>query len=503
MIRLTSPVTVAAGPGSERRIEGVAVPYGIVAHASTGPVMFLEGALPLDGPAPKLIRDHDARQPIGIVDARQLVDGVVRFSARISATAAGDEALTLARDGVLDAVSVGANPTESEWIDGVQVVAAAEWVELSLVPWGAFPGAVVDAVYASPAEPEESADPVPTEPTTEPTTETESPEMNPTEPAVEAATVPTAPLYAARPVAVTAAQYLSGVASGNLSPAIRAVIAEQGTGDTPGILPESLVGAVYSNLNARRPLIAAVGARAMPASGAVFQRRKITQHVDVDEQAAEFDELASQKMTITPITVTKKTVGGVVALSEQELDWTDPAALGLVLDDFARMYAYRTETLACSGLVTAASVTDEITDFTDGDEILDALYDASATIADGVDELPTHLFLSTDRWADLGKAKTANGDRIFPIVGPSNAAGTMTPGSFAVSGLGLTVVVSPRFAAETMILGNPVGFEIYETNKGAIRVEVPETLSTKLAWRGYFATATITSSAFVAFVPPA
>lgn len=499
MIRLTSPVTITGSAGQSRRIEGIAVPYGTVAHASTGPVMFLDGSLPLDGPAPKLIRDHDSRQPIGIVDSREVVDGAIRFGARISSTPAGDEALTLAMDGVLDAVSVGANPTESEWIDGVQVVARAEWIELSLVPWGAFPGAVVDAVYATPAE-----DPAtdPEDPITDPE-ESENTDMT-TEPAVEAATIPTAPLHAARPTPqVTAAQYLAGVASGNLSPAIRAVIAEQGTGDTPGILPETLTGTVYSNLNSRRPLIAAIGARAMPSAGTVFLRRKITQHVDVDEQAAEFDELASQKMTITPITVTKKTVGGVVALSEQELDWTDPAALGLVLDDFARMYAYRTETLACSGLVTAASVTDEITDFTDGDEILDALYDASATIADGVDELPTHLFVSTDRWADLGKAKTANGDRIFPIVAPSNAAGTMTPGSFAVSGLGLTVVVSPRFAAETMILGNPVGFELYEQNKGAIRVEVPETLSTKLAWRGYFATATITADAFVAFVPPA
>lgn len=319
-----------------------------------------------------------------------------------------------------------------------------------------------------------------------------------------AETVPTAPLLASRPApAVTAAGYLSAVATGNITPSVRAVIAEQGTGDTPGILPENLVGSVYSDVNSRRPLCSALGVRAMPAGGSVFVRRKVTQHVDVDEQAAQFDELASQKMTVAAIPVTKLTVGGVVALSEQELDWTDPAALALVLDDMARIYARRTETIACSSLVAAATVTDEITDFADGDEILDALFDASATIADAIDELPTHLFLSTDRWATLGKAKAADGSRIFPIVGPSNAAGTMTPGSFTVSGLGLTVVVSPRFAAETMIVGNPVGLELYEQNKGSVRVEVPETLSTKLAWRGYFAAAEITSDAFVALVPPA
>jgi hypothetical protein len=324
---------------------------------------------------------------------------------------------------------------------------------------------------------------------------------NATDTAAPADTVPTAPIYLghARP-SVTAADYIAGLASGKMTPAVRAVIAEQTTTDTPGILPEMLTGSVYTSLSARRPLISALGARAMPAAGGIFIRRKVTQHVAVDEQAAQFDELDSQKMTISAIPVTKRTVGGVVALSEQEIDWTDPAAVALVLDDFARVYALRTETIACSGLVTAASVTTPITDYTDGDELLDAIYDASATVADAIDELPTHLFLSTDRWATLGKAKTANGDRIFPNVGPSNAAGTMNPGSFGIAELGLSVVVSPRFAAETMIVGNPVGYEFYEQNRGSIRVDVPETLSVKLAWRGYVASAAIDSGAFVKFV---
>jgi len=145
-------------------------------------------------------------------------------------------------------------------------------------------------------------------------------------------------------------------------------------------------------------------------------------------------------------------------------------------------------------------VTDTIADFTDGDEILDALYDAAATISDATDELPTHVFLSPDRWADLGKAKAANGDRILPSVGPSNAAGTMNPGSFTVAGLGLTFVVSNRFAAGSMVVGNPQGIELFEQQKGTVRVDQPANASVRLAVRGYFASLVIDSGAFVKFV---
>jgi hypothetical protein len=169
-----------------------------------------------------------------------------------------------------------------------------------------------------------------------------------------------------------------------------------------------------------------------------------------------------------------------------------------------RVYAKKTEEVACAALVTGVTEEDEITDWADGDEILDALFDASATINGEIDELPTHVFLSPDRWATLGKAKTAAGDRIFPAVGPSNAAGTMSPSTFVVAGLGLTFVVSGKFAAATFIIGNPSGtFELYEQNKGAIRVERPSTLAVELAYRGYFASAMLEAGAFVKLVDPA
>jgi HK97 family phage prohead protease len=485
-------VTVrAAGPDDAptRTIEGLAVPWGVDAEVASGQlVRFLAGSLPEDGPAPKFLRDHDATKPLGVVVERVAMDEGMYFAARVSATSAGDEALTLAADGVLDAVSVGVEPIEFTYDGDVLVISEGRWRELSLVPFGAFAEARVASVAAA-----ESG--TPTNPPQEGHPMSDTHEM--VEAAAPAAT-PTAPIIiAADRARLTPAQWLSAAATGRND--VLAAAAEMGTSDTPGLLPEQLVGSVYDTLQARRPLVAALGTMGMPSQGEVFHRRRVTQHTAVDVQSAQFAELASQAMQVERVAVEKIALGGYVDLSEQEVDWSDPAAVALVLNDLGKVYAKRTEQLAAGTLVAGATEELPISSFVDGDEVLDALYTASATIHDAVDQQPSHLFVSTDRWADLGKMKQDNGDRLFPPVGPSNAGGTMTPTAYS-NVLGLTVVVSNSLPTGTFIVGVPSGVELYEQNKGSIRVDQPATMSVRLAWRGYFASLVIDPTAFVAFV---
>lgn len=299
---------------------------------------------------------------------------------------------------------------------------------------------------------------------------------------------------------ISAAEYISAVATGNTR-ILEAVAAEGVVADIPGVVPENLVGGVWDSLNDRRPLVTALGTLAMPQAGETFYRRKITAHTDVDVQAAEFDELASAKLEIERVQVDKVTLGGYVDLSNQSIDFSDVNMVALTLQDLGRVYAKATESASCAALISGATVTDSIVDWTDGDELLDKLFDASETIDAAIDELPTHILLGADRWAQLGKAKLANGDRLFTQVGPSNVAGTMSPSNFVVTGLGLRVVVSNKFAAESFVVGAPsMGIELYEDRRGALRVEQPATLSTRLAWYGYFAAKVLEAGAFVKFV---
>ena len=161
-IRLSSPVRVisfsgshvtldaAKGQAPSRTLSGIAVPYGETATVLDGTqVRFTQGSLPVDGKAPKLFMYHDASQPVGLVTERVDTDAGMLFTAKVSKTAAGDEALELAKDGVIDAVSVGVNPIEFDWDGDVMVVKKGSWVELSLVPVGAFSGATITDVAAA------------------------------------------------------------------------------------------------------------------------------------------------------------------------------------------------------------------------------------------------------------------------------------------------------------------------------------------------------------------
>ena len=154
MIRVTAStftIDAAAPDGTQARtITGIAVPYNVAANASGTEVMFMRGSLPVEGKAPKLYMQHNAEQAIGLVTERTDDEENMYFSAKVSATALGDEALVLAADGVLDSVSVGVNPTKFSYNeDGVMVVEAAQWLELSLVPQPAFAEAVITQVLAS------------------------------------------------------------------------------------------------------------------------------------------------------------------------------------------------------------------------------------------------------------------------------------------------------------------------------------------------------------------
>lgn len=123
MIRFTSihQITVdaaAAGDAPRRSISGVAVEWNQVATVSSGEkVMFLPGSLPVDGRRPKLYMQHDPNKILGLVVERIDTGEALMFTASISATNLGNEALTLMSDGTLSEVSVGVDVENSVLIN--------------------------------------------------------------------------------------------------------------------------------------------------------------------------------------------------------------------------------------------------------------------------------------------------------------------------------------------------------------------------------------------------
>lgn len=531
MIRLTpSQITVDAAAAEglpSRSISGVAVTYDETATVNDGTkVRFLQGSLPVTGRDPKLFMQHDSNQIVGKVVERVDTPQGMMFTAKISATRLGDEALTLANDGVIDAVSVGVTPTKFSYDEqGVMIVESANWQELSLVSEGAFSGAIIERVAAS--APDEVAEGIPE---TELTSAIQSEQQEqkdttpmsetPATPVVEAAQSTVDKLWAqpAREYKMpTPGEYMAAMAIGgdtfakvNLAykdavkkqqSALQAAAGDILTTDTPGLLPVPVLGPLFQDLNFVRPVVSAFGARAMPNTPSkTFIRPTITTHTSAATQT-EGSAVSATTMVIASNTVTKTTVAGQVTITRQDMDFTDPASMNLILNDLAGEYLIKTDDVAADALVAGKTASGSTWTVTAGDptSLINSLYDAAREITEDSNYFPTHLCVSPDVWEKLGAQLDSSkrpvlGYTTDGVIGQNSLGRVGGLGYNSMNVMGLTLVVDNNFANGTMLVVYAPGFEIYEAQQGILSVDVPSTLSRTFSYYGYFSTFVAKSS---------
>jgi hypothetical protein len=328
-------------------------------------------------------------------------------------------------------------------------------------------------------------------------------------PTVEASaeTVPTAPIFAAarrEAKLPTAVEYIAAAVAGGdqwraMSEALRAAAPDIVTTDTPGVLPTPIVSPVYNNFSGRRPVVDAVGVRAMPAGGKVFIRPEVTTHTTIGQSIGE-QSPSQGTMVVFNNQVTKNIFGGYVNISEADIDWSDPAILQVVLDDMTRIYANQTDNFAADNLTAGATVTQNFAAASVADPSYWASWVSTAAqtiLSSSNGNLPTHLFVNPQWWGFLLSLSDTSDRPLFPQVGPMNAYGNLAPGQVNGNAFGLSVVVDRNFGPDTLVVGDASGYELYEQQKGAMSIESPSTLSRTLAFRGYFAALMIDSSKFV------
>jgi phage head maturation protease len=499
-----------------RTVSGVAVPYGVAATVSDGTkVIFEAGSLPTNGKAPKLYLNHSSEQAVGLVSERVDTPEGMMFSARISKTALGEEALTLALDGVIDSVSVGVNPTKFKMQDdGTMLVQAADWIELSLVTGRpAFAGAVITEVAAS--EPET----IPHDEQEKDIIETEVPEqenetMSESTP-VEAA-IPTSPVVFAESKREfkmpSAGEYLAAMhiggdtyrkvnaafhdAARRNQSAIEAV-SQDLTSDTPGLLPVPVLGPVFQNYNFIRPTVSAFGTRAMPqGSGISFTRPSITTPTAAGKQNTQGTAVTSQTMVLAANTVTRQTVAGSIQIAQQTMDFTDPAAMNVILNDLAGQYLKQTNDIAVDYLVAQKQASGYTWTVTAGDvsTLITGIYGAAENISASTNLFPTHLVVSVDVWRKLGSQVDDVNRPVFPAIGAPGLIGQNTLGAGSAASwsgmnpLGLEIIVDGNAASGTMLVVHGPAVEFYEAQQGMRSVEVPDLLARTFSYYGYFAT---------------
>jgi HK97 family phage major capsid protein len=262
----------------------------------------------------------------------------------------------------------------------------------------------------------------------------------------------------------------------------------QTTGDNPGLLPEVILGPVVNFVDVSRPLVSALGPRQLPSGS--WSRPKVTAHTATAAQVGEKTELVSQKMTIDKLPVSASTYGGYVNVSRQDIDWTQPAIMDLVINDLAGQYALDTENHACNQLSAAAGAGPTLpTGVPTSAEVAGALWGAAATVLPATGGQGRIIaVVPPELMGILGP--------LFPPVTPTNAQSSGFSVTALASGLagsiaGIPVYVSNGMAADEILVLSTAAAEIYEDRIGSLQVVEPSVLGVQVAYAGYFASLVI------------
>lgn len=462
-----------------RRIYGRALPYGVAATTSTGQtIKWQPGSIDLSG-AP-VVLFHDESKPIGRVDRIKDNPDGQDVEIAVSATPAGDEALTLAGDEVLTGLSVGADLKEfTEDEDGVLDVTAADRRHLAVVVSAAYQEARVTKVAAQAAE--EGAPPM-AETATTPTPEA----------------VPAAPRQVSPTVLATApspGEYLFAMVKRREDPARWERMQAAVLAAAPHTLWDDVKGGTYNPLlgpvvdsfaPAERPVATAFGVRQAPSGVKAFLRPSITEKLDAAVTAAEKTDVTDGPLKVEQATITMSFLKRSANISAEALAFTSIDVLNLVANDLVRAYLHGFEAATVAALIAQATGT-PVTIAAGGADAVDKLAGAAAAIYQQTYTMPDTLVCAPDVWAKFTSYKGTDGRPLFPTLGPVNAPGQNSAGVTSISGLsvlGLRPVVSWSVAAGKAYLASSQWVEVYESSRIDMRVDEPLILGVALGIGG-------------------
>ena len=276
--------------------------------------------------------------------------------------------------------------------------------------------------------------------------------------------------------------------------------AHQKTSDNLGVIPDPIIGDVLNFIDAARPLVNALGPRDMPS--ATWYRPKVTARTLVGVQgsagaaADEKSELSSQKMTISRLTGNAVTYGGYVNVSRQNIDFSSPQMMDVIVNDLAANYAIQTEAALGAALI-AGSNNVELGTASGGTptaaELTTALWSAAANIYTAT-KGQGRIILAVQ------PAKLGNWGSLFAPVNPQNAQSTGFNASDFGQGLvgsvsGIPVYVSAGLStapATTFgIVMSTSAVEVYEQRIGQLQATEPSVLGVQVAYAGYFTPMTV------------
>lgn len=373
----------------KREVSGIGVPYGETIEFWGIREEFAPGSVEVDGDV-LLFWQHAS--PIGLVTDHRSDDAGWHYDARISQTATGDEAYTLAQDGVITRSSIGFEPVEhieTKDDDGTVTIRHTKVIvrEVSLVPFPAYDGARLAEVRHRP-------DPTTQEGQTMP--ETITPEdLSEVRESVEDLTRTVELLrdeHRDEPEPIetrSIGQLLKDFVRGDESAAehLNAIHARAFEGGTTGdsVVKAGWVGDLTRLIDEVSPLPGLFSTGTLPSEGNVIEYAQLKSNtVTVDKQANEGDDLTHGKVELETKTAPVETFGGHTSLTRQVIERSSVNYLNHTFRAMAIAAGrYRAATFrahyaaAVTAQRTAGNVVDVPADTTDYADWLDAVVDAA------------------------------------------------------------------------------------------------------------------------------
>ncbi|AXC38246.1 major capsid and protease fusion protein [Microbacterium phage Ekko14] len=467
----------AAVNADTRTISGVGVPYGETITIWGERERLAPGSVEAEGC--KLFSRH--RDPIGIVTEARDDEAGWHPTAKISATPAGDEAYQLARDGVLDGLSIGFDPVEwhveRDELGDVIVYDRVRVREVSLVPFPAYPSARVESVRELPTNNNPRREDTPNM-NDEQERGDDLREIREQVQDLGRQVALAGQQRAAEPVADerSAGAWLRDLVRGDAD-TIReyeGMVERAYAGGTSadGILTPQYVGDTIRLIEAPNVLGSIFSTGVLPSKGLKLEYGVLkTDDVDVDEQENEGDDLTSGSITLGTEYETIKTYGGYVELSRQKIERTTNVN---VLDLHLRALALRAGRRKAAvlrahyaALVTANMADPDrvavVEDGTDWIDWLGAIIDGAEWFADLGLSLDA-LVAGKDRFKELASLKDSANRPLMVVSGTGdNTVGRINAKTLGGDLAGVTVRLDLKGAADRAAFVNGEAIRQYNS----------------------------------------
>jgi HK97 family phage prohead protease len=506
-MKLTFSSQIEAADGERRVIAGKIVPFEEVGNTSVGKVVFAKGSIAIGDPGKiKMLMQHSAERPIGRMQKFNEEQDGIYASFKISASMAGQEAIILASEQLIDGLSVGVDVNKSIQKKDYLYVTSATLREVSLVESAAFgENAKVTKVAASENEAED----------TNQTTESEAPVEDlataPQEAKAEAATptveaarpVITAPLIQTTvrtPITSMAAytEHKIKAALGNDDSKLYVAAADDSFSTNPAFNPTQYLSEFVTNTRFGTPAIDACSQGTLPTSGMTISvpslvtsaggYNGVAPEVTVE---AEGGAVQNTGMETQYLTGTVSKYSGMNTLSVELLERSDPNFYAELTKQLEYAYLKRLDQTVLAALIQAsANGTNTSADL---DGIVAFSTEAARTIYTNTGYFAQNYIANPAQWGALIGAQDSTKRPVFNALQPMNAAGQVNPTSIRGNVLGLDLYVDKNFTATTFdddsaIILAPEAFTVYRSAQNFMSVNVVSNLQVQVAIYGYMAT---------------